>query len=87
MGSLEVVDLDWDPIGKCSLHQCLFSTHMPESITIADKTGIDVETYIQIYNATGFLLQVCGWGVSTSPGATGPPASTVTVTPVGRRRA
>lgn len=34
------------------------STHMPESITIADKTGIDVETYIQLYNSAGFLLQV-----------------------------
>lgn len=34
------------------------STHMPESIIIADETGIDVETYIQLYNATGFLLQV-----------------------------
>ena len=34
------------------------STHMPESIIIADKTGADVETYIQLYNAAGFLLQV-----------------------------
>jgi len=34
------------------------STHMPESVIIADKTGIDVETYIQIYNAAGFLMQV-----------------------------
>jgi hypothetical protein len=34
------------------------STHMPESVVIADKTGIDVETYIQIYNAAGFLMQV-----------------------------
>jgi hypothetical protein len=34
------------------------STHMPESIAIADKTGIDVETYIQLYNAAGFLMQV-----------------------------
>jgi hypothetical protein len=34
------------------------STHMPESIVIADKTGIDVESYIQIYNAAGFLMQV-----------------------------
>ncbi len=34
------------------------STHMPETVTIADKTGADVETYIQIYNATGFLMQV-----------------------------
>jgi hypothetical protein len=34
------------------------STHMPEAVTIADKTGADVETYIQLYNATGFLMHV-----------------------------
>ena len=34
------------------------STHMPEAVHIADKTGADVETYIQIYNAIGFLMQV-----------------------------
>lgn len=34
------------------------STHMPEAVTIADKTGIDVESYIQIYNAAGFLMQI-----------------------------
>ena len=34
------------------------STHMPETVVYADNTGIDVETYIQIYNATGFLMQV-----------------------------
>jgi hypothetical protein len=34
------------------------STHMPESVPYADKTGIDVETYIQIYNGAGFLMQV-----------------------------
>ena len=34
------------------------STHMPESILIADKTGADVESYIQIYNAIGFLMHV-----------------------------
>lgn len=34
------------------------STHMPESVVFADKTGADVETYIQIYNAAGFLMQV-----------------------------
>jgi hypothetical protein len=34
------------------------STHMPESVVIADKTGADVETYIQLYNAAGFLMQV-----------------------------
>ena len=34
------------------------STHMPETVTFADKTRVDVETYIQIYNAAGFLMQV-----------------------------
>jgi hypothetical protein len=34
------------------------STHMPETVVIADKTNADVETYIQIYNAAGFLMQV-----------------------------
>jgi hypothetical protein len=34
------------------------STHMPESVIYADNTGADVETYIQIYNAAGFLMQV-----------------------------
>jgi hypothetical protein len=34
------------------------STHMPETVVIADRTGADVETYIQIYNAAGFLMQV-----------------------------
>jgi hypothetical protein len=34
------------------------STHMPEAPVIADQTGADVETYIQIYNAAGFLMQV-----------------------------
>lgn len=34
------------------------STHMPETIVLADNTGADVETYIQIYNAASFLMQV-----------------------------
>jgi hypothetical protein len=34
------------------------STHMPESIVYADESGLDVGTYIQIYNAIGFLMQV-----------------------------
>lgn len=34
------------------------STHMPETIIYADETKVDVETYIQLYNATGFLMQV-----------------------------
>ncbi len=34
------------------------STHMPETVVIADRTGADCETYIQILNAAGFLMQV-----------------------------
>ena len=34
------------------------STHMPEAIVFADRQKADVETYIQIYNAAGFLMQV-----------------------------
>ena len=32
------------------------STHLPQSIVIADKTGADVETYITIYNCAGFMM-------------------------------
>lgn len=32
------------------------STHLPETIVYADETGLDVETYICIYNAMGFLM-------------------------------
>lgn len=34
------------------------STHMPEAVVYADMQGADVETYIQMYNAAGFLMQV-----------------------------
>lgn len=34
------------------------SAHMPEVIVYADANGYDVETYIQIYNCAGFLMQV-----------------------------
>lgn len=34
------------------------STHMPESVVYADETGLDVESYIQIYNSYGFMMQV-----------------------------
>jgi hypothetical protein len=34
------------------------STHMPETVVYADQTGADVETYIQLYNSAGFLMQV-----------------------------
>jgi hypothetical protein len=31
---------------------------MPETVVIADQMEADVETYIQLYNAAGFLMQV-----------------------------
>ena len=34
------------------------SAHMPELIVYSDANGYDVETYIQIFNAAGFLMQV-----------------------------
>ena len=34
------------------------STHMPEGVVYADSHAEDVETYIQIYNAAGFMMQV-----------------------------
>ncbi|MDR0455369.1 MAG: hypothetical protein LBH20_01630 [Treponema sp.] len=34
------------------------SAHMPEIIQYADLNGYDVETYIQIFNCLGFLMQV-----------------------------
>jgi len=34
------------------------STHMPEVPVYADEMGLDVATYIQIYNAAGFLMQI-----------------------------
>lgn len=34
------------------------STHMPEAVVYADRMEADVDTYIQIYNAAGFLMQV-----------------------------
>mgnify|MGYP000860132700 CR=1 FL=1 len=34
------------------------SAHMPEVIQYTDINGYDVETYIQLYNCMGFLMQV-----------------------------
>ncbi len=34
------------------------STHRPQTVVVCDKAGYDVATYIQIYNAIGFLCQV-----------------------------
>lgn len=32
------------------------STHLPETIVYSDESGLDVETYVCIYNAMGFLM-------------------------------
>ena len=51
----------WDEIVKLIRERGMIpglSTHMPESIIYADETGIDVDSYIQLYNAAGFLMQV-----------------------------
>jgi hypothetical protein len=34
------------------------SAHMPELIVYSDANGYDVQTYIQLYNCMGFLMQV-----------------------------
>lgn len=34
------------------------STHMPETPVYADENDLDVATYVQIYNAAGFLMQI-----------------------------
>lgn len=34
------------------------SAHMPELVVYSDENGYDVETYIQLYNCMGFLMQV-----------------------------
>jgi len=34
------------------------SAHMPELILYSDTNGYDVQTYVQIYNCMGFLMQV-----------------------------
>ncbi len=44
-------------IRDAGLHPGL-SAHMPELITYSDDNGYDVETYIQIFNCMGFLMQV-----------------------------
>ena len=41
------------------------SAHMPELIQYSDANGYDVETYIQIYNCMGFLMQIEVEGVNS----------------------
>lgn len=45
-----------DMIRQCGMIPGL-SAHMPELIVYSDQNGYDVETYIQIYNCMGFLMQ------------------------------
>ena len=40
------------------------SAHMPEVVTYSDNHNYDVETYIQIYNCMGFLMQLEVEGVA-----------------------
>jgi hypothetical protein len=52
---------DLDPYTKMIRERGMIpglSTHMPETVVFADNMGADVETYIQLYNAAGFLMQV-----------------------------
>ena len=46
-----------DMVRQHGLHPGL-SAHMPEVLLYADQNGYDVETYIQIYNCMGFLMQI-----------------------------
>lgn len=40
------------------------SAHMPEAVLYSDANGYDVETYIQIFNCMGFLMQIEVEGVA-----------------------
>ena len=40
------------------------SAHMPELVQYSDKNGYDVETYIQLYNCMGFMMQIEVEGVN-----------------------
>ena len=49
------------------------SSHMPEIIPYADNMNADIETYIQPYNAAGFLMQVeADWVMRTIQNAIKP---------------
>lgn len=41
------------------------SAHMPELVQYSDKNGYDVETYIQLYNCMGFMMQIEVEGVNS----------------------
>ena len=51
----------WDFFAKAIRERGMLpglSTHMPETPVYADEAKLDVATYIQIYNAAGFLMQI-----------------------------
>jgi hypothetical protein len=49
------------------------STHLPETIIFSDETELDVETYIAIYNAMGFLMPLeVDWTMRTIQSARKP---------------
>lgn len=56
-GNIRDLDIYTDMIRERGMVPGL-STHMPETPVYADRQKADVETYIQIYNAAGFLMQV-----------------------------
>jgi len=60
------------------------STHMPESVVIADETDLDVQTYVQIYNAAGFMMQLeADWVMRVIKNAKNP---VMTIKPLGAGR-
>ncbi|MFP4055635.1 MAG: hypothetical protein ACLF0G_02065 [Candidatus Brocadiia bacterium] len=66
----------WDRLARLIRERGMvpgLSTHLPESVVIADESGADVESYIQIYNAAGFLMHVeADWQMRIIRGAAKP---------------
>jgi len=55
-----IIDRLPDYLGMIRQHGMIpgLSAHMPELIVFSDEQGYDVETYIQIYNCMGYMMQV-----------------------------
>ena len=60
------------------------SAHMPEVIQYADRNEYDVETYIQIFNCMGFLMQIEVEGVARIIHAAKHPVMTIKPMAAGR---
>jgi hypothetical protein len=60
------------------------STHMPETPIYVDESGLDVATYIQIYNSAGFLMQIEVDWVHRSIHQAGRPVMTIKPMAAGR---